>query len=241
MCIVMNHRKLISLNKKIICILTVFCILMTACESKHFSSWEDKSNKEYSKATLSDIDGAYDGTGDNSWLQALQKTAQVMSENHFTYDRKGIKKTLNEALEGNRHGDCAHLISWSLQEYGILEPGEHFYSNSKGSLSCSTDSSPYAHLEEKCTIIDVGGISCSDVRKLKDLLHIGDICCYNKHMNVVAGINKKGDILYYDAGLVPTKKSNGKIYYTEKLSWPFSRKTKTFKKYKLYTIIRINE
>lgn len=237
----MIHQNHSVIYLKNIFIITILIILLTSCKTEHSSSRKYNSDRDYSKATLSDIDGAYDGTGDSNWLQALQKTARAMSDNHFTYDRKEIKKTLDKALEGNRHGDCAHLISWSLQEYGILEPGEHFYSNSKGSLSCSKDSSPYAHLEEKCDIIDVEGISCSDVNKLKDLLHVGDICCYNKHMNVIAGINKEGDILYYDAGLVPTKKSKGKIYYTEKLAQPFPRKTVTFKKYKLYTIIRIKE
>ena len=60
-------------------------------------------------------------------------------------------------------------------------------------------------------------------------------------MNVVAGISKKGDILYYDAGLVPTRKESGKIYYTEKLAKPFSRNTLKFKKYKLSTIIRLKD
>ena len=238
----MNHPNLRLIYLRIILIIVILCVLLASCDStQHSSSRKEKNDKDYSKATLSEIEGAYDGTEDNSWLQAVQKTAQVMCDNHFTYNRKGIKNILDKALDGNRHGDCAHLISWSLQEYGVLEPGEHFYSASSGSLSCSRDSSPFAHLEEKCDIIDVEGISCSDVNKLKDTLHVGDICCYNLHMNVVAGINKKGDILYYDAGLVPTKKSKGKIYYTDKLSRPFSRKTVTFKKYKLYTIIRVKE
>ena len=182
-----------------------------------------------------------DPTPDSKWLQTIVKTAGVMSENRFTYDRNNIEKTLDKALAGNRHADCAHLISWSLQEYGILDKGEHFYSDSEGSLSCHADSPVYTHLKSKCDIIETGGISCSDTRKLKEILQVGDICCYNKHMNVFAGINEKGDILYYDAGLVPTKKEGGKIYYTDKLTRPFTRKTKTFKKYRLCTIIRIRD
>ena len=60
-------------------------------------------------------------------------------------------------------------------------------------------------------------------------------------MNVIAGINNKGDILYYDAGLVPTEKEGEKIYYTEKITMPFPRKTKTFQKYKLHTVIRVRK
>lgn len=144
----MIHQNHFIVYLRNILIITILIILLTSCKSKHLSSRKDNSDRDYSKATLADIDGAYDGTEDSSWLQVLKQTARVMSDNHFTYDRKGIKKTLDKALDGNRHGDCAHLISWSLQEYGILEPGEHFYSNSSGSLSCSKDSSPYAHLEK---------------------------------------------------------------------------------------------
>lgn len=202
---------------------------------------KEKATIDHYQDALSAIEDSYDGTKYSEWLQAVQKTAKVMSDNHFTYNRKGIKSTLDDALKDNRHGDCAHLISWALQEYGILDAGETFYSDSNGSLSCKKDSKTFAHLNEKCEIIDAGGISCSDIKKLKDILHVGDICCYNKHMNVIAGINEKGDILYYDAGLVPTEKKEGKIYYTEKLTLPFPRKTKTFRKYKLHTVIRVRE
>ncbi len=205
------------------------------------SEGRTEQHVDHYRDTLSGIDGSYDGTGGSGWLQVIVKTARVMSDNRFTYDRKNIESTLDKALEGNRHADCAHLISWSLQEYGILDKEEHFYSDSKGSISCHEDSPVYIHLNSKCDIIETGGISCSDTEKLKEILHVGDICCYNKHMNVVAGIDKKGDILYYDAGLVPTKKEGKKIYYTDKLTRPFSRKTKTFRKYRLCTIIRIKD
>ncbi len=219
------------------------CLLLTACgakKQKEPPKTEEKSISHYEEA-LSDIDGAYDGTEDSEWLKSVVKTAGVMADNRFSYDRGGIKSTLDKALDDNRHGDCAHLISWALQDYGILESGETFYSNSSGNLSCSKDSPVYDHLKKRCDIIDAGGIRCSDTEKLKSILHPGDICCYNLHMNVVAGIDEKGNILYYDAGLVPTEKEGKKIYYTEKLTRPFSRKTPAFKRYRLYTIIRIKK
>ncbi len=223
---------------------SVACMMLTSCRYIKLSgpsspAKEKKQTIDHYKDPLSAIKGPYDGTEDSDWLQSVVKTAEVMTGNQFTYDRKGIAKTLDKALKGNRHADCAHLISWALQDYGVLDTGENFYSDSSGSLSCGKDSSVYTHLEERCEIIDVGDISCSETEKLKEILHVGDICCYNKHMNVVAGINAKGNILYYDAGLVPTKKKSGKIYYTEKLNSPFARKSPTFKRYKLYTIIRI--
>ena len=211
--------KKLSDNTVLISILIIIALslLLSSCNSEKVKNQKEKLSEEiksvdFSEDSLSSIDYTYDGTKDSAWLQAVQNTGRVMSENQFTYDRKGIKKSLEQALDGNRHGDCAHLVSWSLQEYGILEKGEHFYSNSSGSLSCSKDSSVYSQLKDKCEIIDTGGISCSDTEKLKEILHVGDICCYNLHMNVVAGISKKGDILYYDAGLVPTRKESGKIY-----------------------------
>ncbi len=235
-----NHPVIIFILN--IIMISAACAMITGCHpGKSPASSAGKQSTDHYRDSLSVIEVPYNGTEDSDWLLAVKKTAKVMTDNHFTYDRKGIKSTLNKASEDNRHGDCAHLISWALQDYGILDDGETFYSNSKGSLSCGRDSSTYAHLEENCDIIETGGISCSDTKALKEILHPGDICCYNKHMNVVEGIDKKGNILYYDAGLVPTEKEDGKIYYTDKLTKPFSRKTITFKRYKLHTIIRIRD
>lgn len=133
------------------------------------------------------------------------------------------------------------MISWSLQEYGILKKGQTFYSKKNGSLSCKEESKCYKKLKKGCEIIDAGGISCAETEKLKDILHVGDICCYNLHMNVVAGVDDQGNILYYDAGLVPTEKKKGKKWYTQKLAEPFTRKSTRFKMYKLYTIIRVGK
>ena len=235
----------------LIALLTLSMIMFsfTACHSsaskfskkkpKNTQSKEEKVDVE--KDSLSKIQGPYDGTEDSPWLQAVKKTGKCMADNQFQYNTSGIRSTLDKAVDSNRHGDCAHLVSWALQEYGILKKGQTFYSKRNGSLSCKKDSSCYKKLKKGCEIIDAGGISCAETEKLKELLHVGDICCYNLHMNVAAGVDSQGNILYYDAGLVPTEKRKGKKWYTQKLAEPFARKTARFKKYKLYTIIRVRK
>lgn len=233
----------------VLLILSMIMISFTACRSSASLSSKKNKNVNQSKKTkvdiekdsLSNIQSPYDGTEDSPWLQAVKKTGKYMADNQFQYNTSGIRNTLDKAVDGNRHGDCAHLVSWALQEHGTLEEGQTFYSKKDGSLSCKKDSNCYKKLKKGCEIIDTGGISCAETEKLKELIHVGDICCYNLHMNVAAGVDDQGNILYYDAGLVPTEKKNGKKYYTQKLAEPFARKTSRFKKYKLYTIIRVRE
>ena len=50
---------------------------------------KEKSTIDHYQDALSAIEGSYDGTRHSEWLQAVKKTAMVMSDNHFTYDRKG--------------------------------------------------------------------------------------------------------------------------------------------------------
>ena len=242
--------KRIQNNHPIIVLLTLSMIMLSlaACHSPASVSSKKNTNQTQSEEkvdieaeALSEIKGPYDGTQDSPWLQALHKTAASMADNHFQYNTSGIRSSLDKAIDGNRHGDCAHLISWSLQEYGILKKGQTFYSKKNGSLSCKEESKCYKKLKKGCEIIDAGGISCAKTEKLKDILHVGDICCYNLHMNVVAGVDDQGNILYYDAGLVPTEKKKGKKWYTQKLAEPFTRKSTRFKMYKLYTIIRVGK
>ena len=204
--------KRIQNNHPIIVLLTLSMIMLSlaACHSPASVSSKKNTNQTQSDEivdieaeALSEIKGPYDGTQDSPWLQALHKTAASMADNHFQYNTSEIRSSMDKAIDGNRHGDCAHLISWSLQEYGILKKGQTFYSKKNGSLSCKEESKCYKKLKKGCEIIDAGGISCAETEKLKDILYVGDICCYNLHMNVVAGVDDQGNILYYDAGLVP--------------------------------------
>ena len=70
------------------------------------------------------------------------------------------------------------------------------------------------------------------------MLKVGDICCYNKHMNVVAGLDHDGNVLYYDAGLTPVEGHKPGGRYTDQLTEPYPRPTSHNK---LYTIIRLRQ
>lgn len=228
-------------NKGLLVLFLVFLLVSLSACGKKVTPKELKMETKViidSSLTLDQIGTAYDGTDDSAWLQSLKAVAEDMVDSGFTYNLSGIKKTLSKAKDGNRHGDCAHLISWALQNYGVLEEGQNFYSKKKGVLSCKKDGKTYKNLTEHAEIISVDGIDCKDQEALKKVLKVGDICCYSKHMNVVAGLNKKGNVIYYDAGLTPVDTHKQKGQYTDKLKKPYSRPNMNNR---LYTIIRLKD
>lgn len=207
-------------------------------KKKQVARSHSKVEKVDISKTLDQYQGAYDATNDLELLQTVKKVAGQMVENEFIYSTSGVGKSLEDAIDGNHHGDCAHLVCWSLQDMGILTEKQTFYSKKDGSLSCKKDSKVYKALEKKATIIKIDPIKGSDQEALKKVLKAGDICCYKLHMNVVAGVNKKGNVIYYDGGLTPVEKHKRDKRYLEDLEKPYGRPNM---KNTLYTIIRLKD
>ena len=231
-----------------ICLAVAVLCLIAACHNPDGNNKENKSESKKKEETikkqekvdvslpLEQLPQPYDGTEDCEYLKAVQNVAKTMVKNDFTYDLSGIRTSLDKAVEKNHHGDCAHLLVWALQDINVLDKNQTFYAKKKGILSCKKDGKTYKRLTEAADIIEIDGIPFSKQEDLKKVLKTGDICCYNKHMNVVAGLDEKGNILYYDAGLTPVEGHRAGGKFTEALTKPYPRPKS---RNKLYTIIRL--
>lgn len=146
----------------------------------------------------------------NAFLNSCKKIANIIMTdgNWIYYSGTGMKKSFVEARDYTpRQTSCANFVNFCMQEFGTLEPGMAFYSNSKGQLvyqgSASKKAATKAMVEKNYDIIKLGG-----VKAVKAGLQPGDICLYKGHTNVFAGLDSKGVPTWYDGGRNST--SDGK-------------------------------
>ncbi len=130
------------------------------------------------------------------WLGVCSNVGNIMVARHFTYSNSASRKSLARAMASNQRANCARYVSWCLQQYGILAPGQCFYTRGNGSIH-KTFKWPAS-----VSVIKVGRPVYSVALKP------GDIVCWQKlgHTNIYAGKSATGLNLYYDAGRKATRK-----------------------------------
>ena len=127
----------------------------------------------------------------SSWLNVCDTMGNNLRKKKFIYSNHGTKSTYNSALARRRRSNCALYVSWCLQEYGALKPGQTFYVRRSGSLRKN-----FKRWGGKVKVIRVNK-RCSSAN-----LRPGDVVCWAgiAHCNIYAGRNSSGDRLWYDAG-----------------------------------------
>lgn len=175
-----------------------------------------------------------------NWIKCVRSVASTIYSSKFKYSTSGVKTTLSAAKKNNKKSDCAHLISWALQEFGAIKDGNTLYSKSSDDTVLHYSSSnTKKQLSQNATIIKVN-VPASNEKKLKSVLRVGDICCYNNHMNVVAGVDADGHILFYDGGKYATTNTNSAGgTFKEIIKKPRKRLDENFKSKTLLRIIRL--
>ena len=126
-----------------------------------------------------------------NWLNICETMGNNLVSKKFAYSNSRTKKTYSSAFARRRRSNCALYVSWCLQQYGALKPGQTFYVRRSGSLHKN-----FKRWGGKVKVIRVKK-KCSSVN-----LQPGDIVCWSRiaHCNIYAGRSSSGDRLWYDAG-----------------------------------------
>lgn len=139
-----------------------------------------------------------------SLLVEAKKVSEYLIEHKFIYSQN-VKGTWSKAKEAKK-SNCSAFVCYCLQNLGLLKPGQLLYGNSKGSITYRGTGTKKKILK-KYRLINVGKTPAEYEEKLKP----GDICFFNLHTNIFAGINAKGQMIWWDAGkkATNTKKDGG--------------------------------
>ena len=130
-----------------------------------------------------------------TWLNVCDTMGNNLKSKNFVYSNSRTKSTYNAALARRRRSNCAVYVSWCLQQYGALQPGQTFYVKRSGSLRKN-----FSHWGGNVKVIRVNK-RCGAAN-----LQPGDVVCWAgiAHCNIYAGRNNSGDRLWYDAGKAST-------------------------------------
>lgn len=137
---------------------------------------------------------------------SLDKVAENLEKDHFTYSQCGGKSTYGRSKGSRRVTNCALYVSWALQDAGVLKKGQVFWIEKGGKIH---GKSAVIAKNKKVKVLHPG-------KKAKKAgLQKGDICGWASHTHtaVYAGKDSKGNLLWYSAGRDGGVKRNGKWYF----------------------------
>lgn len=139
------------------------------------------------------------------WMNICTTMGKNMTRYHFHYSRYSNAKSYRKAVKKQRTSNCAAFVSWCLQEYGVLRPGEMIYARESGRVNKN-----YRSWRGKVRIIPV-------YRKPKNaasFLKPGDVVLWKNivHTNIYAGRNSKGEMIWIDGGSMATTRSGNEYY-----------------------------
>ncbi|MDO4383103.1 MAG: hypothetical protein Q4C18_01265 [Eubacteriales bacterium] len=137
---------------------------------------------------------------------SLDKVAENLEKDHFTYSQCGGKSTYGRSKGSRRVTNCALYVSWSLQDAGVLKKGQVFWIEKGGKIHGKP---AVITKNKKVKVLHPG-------KKAKKAgLQKGDICGWASHTHtaVYAGKDSKGNLLWYSAGRDGGVKRNGKWYF----------------------------
>lgn len=147
-------------------------------------------------AKPAEVKAATDNDNYQEWMNVCHNMLVNFKEHHFRYGTR-TKSSYESALKKKRRADCAHYVSWCLQQYGVLDKGDTFYVTSSGRLR----KKGFHSFGSKAKVIRVNRRCC------KTDLQPGDVVCWKHpgHVNIYAGRSSSGKRLWYDGGKVSTK------------------------------------
>ena len=143
------------------------------------------------------------------WMNVCGGMLYKMKKYNFKYSNSNTKSTFRSALNNSRRSNCALYVSWCLQQYGVLKPGQTFYVKGNGSIRKN-----FGSWGSKVQVIRINK-RCSSAK-----LQPGDVVCWKgtAHSNIYAGKSSKGTRLWYDGGKVATasNRTGSRYKYTSK-------------------------
>mgnify|MGYP005778585253 CR=1 FL=1 len=158
------------------------------------------------------------------WFQVCEKVGKDLVDYGFSYGNRNMS-TLSASIKKGRKSNCASYVSWCLQEFGILNKGETFYTK-RGRII-----KKFKSWHGKVKIIRMN--KRVDKAKLKpgDIVGWGDMI----HTNIYAGKNANGEKLWYDGGSAAA--DTGRVRWYES---PHKKRTyKYLNKHRIAVVIRI--
>lgn len=137
---------------------------------------------------------------------SLDKVAENLEKDHFTYSQCGGKSTYARSKGSRRVTNCALYVSWALQDAGVLKKGQVFWIEKGGKIH---GKSAVIAKNKKVKVLH------PRKKAKKAGLQKGDICGWVSHTHtaVYAGKDSKGNLLWYSAGRDGGVKKNGKWYF----------------------------
>ena len=167
--------------------------------NKKTTSNKKTTGSSYKKTTASSLRNSSDYMTENrrQFLAVCYQMGTNLSKRGFTHDVSASSHSYSSALKNGRECNCAMYASWCLQEFGILSKGKCFYAKSSGRPSRGSWNKSKVQLVKYYK-------RCGS---LKYKLKPGDVvCCTGKHHTCIyAGLNKKGQMTWYDAGRHSTR------------------------------------
>lgn len=147
-----------------------------------------------------------DGMDRYDILVQAKKTAAEVEKLKFRYSNPGTLKFW-EGAKKVKKVNCALYVSLVLQQIGALRPGQSFYCNANGDIRFNGDGCE-KEIRKKFKFLKGDNKKPADLKKE---LVAGDIILYKSHVNIFAGIDKEGKMVWYDAGKASTdtKKDGG--------------------------------
>ena len=137
-------------------------------------------------------------------LVKAKEIANYMIDHKFKYNNKGVKNSWSDAKKA-KITNCSSGVSYCLQEMGVLKSTQRIWGNVNDSITyhgVGTKSRILKYYE----VIKIG----KRPKDCVDSLRAGDICFYNNHTNIFAGVNKDHEMIFWDFGSASTDtKSEG--------------------------------
>lgn len=128
-----------------------------------------------------------------SLLVKARTTADYITNHKFVYSQD-VEATWDRAKE-KKKCNCSAYVCYCLQQLGILKKGQLLYGNRSSGITYR-GAGTKRQIKKYYKIIKVGKTPA----EYKDKMKPGDICLYRLHTNIFAGINKKGEMIWWDAG-----------------------------------------
>lgn len=166
-------------------------------------------------------------TAGEQLVSQAREYADIMIRDQWTYSNSNNKMNWYDASNASKKvNNCALFVSHVLQATGHLGYNQTFYFKKDGSVVSRKGG--WETLMTTCDIMMYSGVSVQSLS-----LCIGDILCYNGHVNIFTGYNADGTPTWIDAGTAGTMDGKADSPFTNKMY-----RTSNMSNFKVYAVIR---
>lgn len=155
-----------------------------------------------------------------------KELANIMISEKWAYSNSGNKMNFDSARKASKKvSNCALFASHVLQETGQLNKNQTFYFKTDGKVVSRKGG--WERLKQTCKVTMYNGVVLNKIH-----YSMGDIVCYNGHVNIFAGYNSKGVATWIDAGRGGTQSCKAGSPFTNNMF-----QTSNTSSYKVYAVV----